>query len=208
MDYPTLSCMANSYDGAHCGLADWYPEIEAGITAALADPATSWSTGWYSSKKEIASAKIDYDADSETLTVHASVSDDFDTEGMGWITLPWTQDLETIAGAIYQAWDDAEDDRRSKQAYEGYSLIVHKGNPDHGSWIATYLIDVSGNFLDYPPGDNYAEWGWQEDLTGPELEAAQTLEREVMDEWVTTGILLDAPNVDIGGHTYTLKLWS
>ena len=44
-------------DGAHCGLADWYPEQEAALKAALKAHA-AFDTGWYSSKKQIASARV------------------------------------------------------------------------------------------------------------------------------------------------------
>jgi hypothetical protein len=46
-------------DGSHRGLADWYSDLEQGIKDALArGPAAQWTTGWYSSKHEIACGKI------------------------------------------------------------------------------------------------------------------------------------------------------
>ena len=44
-------------DGAHCGLSDWYEEGEAELTAVITER-VPFDTGWYSSKKEIASARI------------------------------------------------------------------------------------------------------------------------------------------------------
>ncbi len=88
--------MATSLDGSHWGLHDWYPEIEAGIKKALKRK-TPWTTGWYSSKKEIASARLEFDG--HTITAEVSVSDDFDTPGRG---LSATSDLtlEAVRKAI------------------------------------------------------------------------------------------------------------
>ena len=69
-------------DGAHGGLSDWYEEHEAALKAAL-DAHAPFDTGWYSSKKEIASARIRSD-DGVRIKVDASVSDDFDTDGRGY----------------------------------------------------------------------------------------------------------------------------
>ena len=44
-------------DGAHCGLTDWYPDGHAELEQALKEK-IPFDTGWYSSKKEIASARI------------------------------------------------------------------------------------------------------------------------------------------------------
>ena len=66
-------------NGAHCGLSDWYKEGEAQLTAALAER-VPFTTGWYSSKKEIASARI-WSEDGVKIKVEVSVSDDFDTQG-------------------------------------------------------------------------------------------------------------------------------
>ena len=44
-------------DGAHCGLSDWYSDGRAELEQALKEK-IPFDTGWYSSKKEIASARI------------------------------------------------------------------------------------------------------------------------------------------------------
>lgn len=140
-------------DGAHCGLSDWYEEKEAALQAALQAHAP-FDSGWYGSKKEIASARI-YSRDGITITTEASVSDDFDTEGKGEAeTTDWT--LEAVAAAISKAWDGAEDNRKDNAPYIGYAIL----NPQ-GQWIETYLTSIGG--YDTPPGDNYHWWGWQFD---------------------------------------------
>jgi hypothetical protein len=140
-------------DGAHCGLTDWYPEHEAALKAAL-DAHQPFATGWYSSKKEIASARI-WSDDGVTINVEASVSDDFDTNGTGYrSTTEWT--LESVAEAVDAAWDSADEDRRENEPYIGFS--VHDST---GAWVETYI--ASNGEYDTPPGDNYHWWGWQHD---------------------------------------------
>jgi len=140
-------------DGSHWGLTDWYDEQEAALVAALKGR-KDFDTGWYSSKKEIASARIT--RRKGKVVVEASVSDDFDTDGRGEreVTSPVT--LDSIREAIDKAWDDANDNRKANQGYRGYSLHNKKGN-----WIDTYLVSVDG--ADFPSGDNYYHWGWESD---------------------------------------------
>lgn len=140
-------------DGAHCGLTDWYPEKEAALEAALKARAP-FDTGWYSSKKEIASARI-WSLDGKAVRAEVCVSDDFDTEGRGTAsTIGWT--LEAVAGAVSSAWAEADQDREDNENYIGFSIHDPKG-----SWIETYL--VNGGDFDAPTGDYYYWWGWQHD---------------------------------------------
>jgi hypothetical protein len=143
-------------NGSHRGLTDWYDENEQALKTALQrGPSHVWTTGWYSSKHEIASAKITADGDGY-LTVEASVTDDFDTPGMSSSTIPWTDDLETIAAQIDQTWQAAEKDREANQPYVGFS--VGRGS----RWEETLILPSGDGFhYDTPPGDNYHEWGWQ-----------------------------------------------
>lgn len=141
-------------DGAHRGLSDWYKEKEEALAAALAAHAP-FSTGWYGSKHEIASARIRAE-DGIKIKIDASVSDDFDTDGRGYSsTEVWT--LEAVAEAVDAAWDSADKDREDNELYVGFSVRRN------GAWEETYLVDVAG--FDYPPGDNYYWWGWQHDET-------------------------------------------
>lgn len=171
-----------SGDGAHCGLGDWYPRAEEWIKSSLKEAKknnTPFDTKWYSSKKEIASARISYDGVGSIL-IEVSVSDDFDTNGMGHATTPIkSASLEKIRKAIYRAWDLANENQKSNRDYAGYALIhwttkVPEWMKDR-CWpkpksryrskqpqcLDYYIVNISG--LDSPPGDNYSHWGWSND---------------------------------------------
>ena len=153
-------------DGAHCGLTDWYPPLEAAITAALArGKGYAWTTGWYGSKKEIASACITQR--NGEITVEVSVSDDFDTPGRGERMIRFTNNLDRIRDAITAAWEEAEGDQRDNRVYAGFSV----GRGDR--WEFTIILPVGdGHRMDVPPGDNYHCWGWQDVEGGEERPAA------------------------------------
>lgn len=173
-----------SGDGAHCGLADWYPEKEEALKAAL-ESGLKFDTGWYASKKEIASARIS--GDSEQIRVEVSVSDDFDTEGYAAETIPAQASLDDIANAIYRIWDAAEEAQKDNRDYAGYSLIhystkipewqrspnvfpreTRKRYPRKVAQCLDYYIVPAGDGygMDSPPGDNYSHWYWQNDPDG------------------------------------------
>ena len=143
-------------DGSKWGVSDWYETLEAAITAALArGKEYAWTTGWYGSKKEIASACVTQRGGE--ITVRASVSDDFDTEGNGERTIQFTKNLDRIREALDGAYADARGDRRDNEAYAGFS--VGRGC----QWEFTLILPVGdGHLMDAPPGDNYHRWGWQE----------------------------------------------
>jgi len=178
----TLKCMSKHCDGAHCGLADWYPEIEKGIQKALKrGPSFNWTTGWYSSKKEIASACITQE--DGFITVKVSVSDDFDTLGMGEEVIKHTNDLNKICDAIYKAWNGSEKDQKANQLYVGYSILTKvksyglyiggkgQGKPHYGlGWVETYIKPSGDGYcFDSPPGDNYHKWGFQGEYRIPKI---------------------------------------
>lgn len=139
-------------DGAHCGLSDWYEDGEQQLAAALAEH-TPFDTGWYSSKKEIASARI-WSEDGVKIKIEVCVSDDFDTEGRGYeSTEEWTTDA--IQTCISTAWGKADADKEDNAPYVGFSLM------HNGQCIEYYLLG-DGTY-DTPPGDHYYWWGWQHD---------------------------------------------
>jgi len=139
-------------DGAHCGLSDWYERGEAELAAALADHAP-FDTGWYGSKKEIASARI-WSENGVVVKVDVSVSDDFDTEGFGYSSTDnWT--LAAVAKAVGNAWHMAEKERKDNQEYAGFR--IGRG----GQYEETYLVNVGEDENPVPPGDYYHWWGWQ-----------------------------------------------
>lgn len=203
--------MASHYDGAHCGLGDWYPEIERGIVDALEKP-DEWTTGWYSSKKEIASACITWTDDG--IRVEVSVSDDFDTPGSGEKTIAHTSDLERIRKAIYGAWDAAEEDQKANRPYVGYSVFTevesygrYSGGKGQGApvkrqgWVETYIrprVDaVDYGYYGCPPGDHYHQWGFQDEYVIPDDV------KEQLEDWADTN--------DSGSHTvgeFTIKAWT
>ena len=179
----TLIATFQSGDGAHCGLADWYPDKEKALTTALekfSKRGSGFDTGWYSSKKEIASARIYTDAKPPLpgLYVEVSVSDDFDTPGSGGAYVPEAT-LEGIRKAIYAAWDGAEADQKANRVYTGFKVLTrkkvhstyHGGDPVGKArlamvWAETYIRNDSDG-LDEPPGDSYPNWGWQGDCQIP-----------------------------------------
>jgi len=141
-------------DGAHCGLSDWYEDGEAELADAVA-LRIPFDTGWYSSKKEIASARIRSE-DGTKIKVEVSVSDDFDTEGLGYAsTDDWT--LDAVRITISKAWSKAEAARNENQEYEGFRV------GRNGRWEETFLINIGWGENLAPPDDNYHWWGWQYD---------------------------------------------
>jgi hypothetical protein len=174
----------NSGDGAHWGLSDWYEEKAAALKAAL-ESGLPFDTGWYGSKKEIASARIS--SDGTVIQIEVSVSDDFDTEGSGEKTIPAPATLEQVSKAIDEAWDSAEANQDDNRQYRGYALYHystkipewHRGEnvyprekrkryPKKVPRCLDYFIVPAGDldYSDHPPGDNYSFWGWQNDEDG------------------------------------------
>lgn len=187
-----------SGDGAHNGLWDWYPEKEAALKAAL-DAHQPFDTGWYSSKKEIASARIRSE-DGIKIKVDVSVSDDFDTEGVGYrSTQGWT--LLDISDAIDKAWAEAEAAQADNQPFEGFSI------GRDGRWEETYLWG-DGTY-DTPPGDNYHWWGWQHDETeegsgvGVPDPAIPLPTVAAFENWVQRWVMGEAE-----GNSMTLGAWT
>jgi len=176
-----LKCMDGQSDGAHCGLADWYPDIEKGIRQALLNSKKDWTTGWYSSKKEIASARISKLGD--ILHIEVSVSDDFDTNGTAWYDIKFTKDLKKIRETIYKVWDMAENDRKEKKEYIGYSIgnRKNKNSQQRKNWVYTYLVNTHG--LEKPTGDNYSKFGWQE-RTKLSTKVRNTLRKGMEARWI------------------------
>lgn len=143
-------------DGSKWGVSDWYESLEAAITAALArSEGYAWTTGWYASKKETASACVTQR--SGEITAEVSVSDDFDTQGRGERTIRFTKSLDRIREALDGAYADARRDRRDSEVYAGFSV----GRGDQ--WEFTLILPQGwGHEMKTPPGDYYHRWGWQE----------------------------------------------
>lgn len=141
-------------DGSKWGLSDWYDDLEKALARAMKRK-TPWTTDWYASKKEVASARITFDG--KRLVAEASVSDDFDTEGYGSATATH-RTLDALRDAVDRAYADAESNRAENQNYRGYSLVHHKG--ERATCIDYYIVNAGTH--DLPTGDCYYHWGWQE----------------------------------------------
>jgi hypothetical protein len=186
-------------DGAKWGVSDWYEELEAAITAALArGKSYAWTTGWYSSKKEIMSACVSQRGGE--IAVEVSVSDDFDTEGRGKRTIRFTKNLDRIREALDAAADAAESDRKDNQTYIGFSV----GRGDR--WEYTLVLPIGeGHEMYMPPGDNYHRWGWQEVEDGEEhpAEVPSAVAAKLL-AWA------EDPMVEVGSKTvgeWTIRTW-
>jgi hypothetical protein len=160
---PELLKAFQSGNGAHCGLTDWYPDKEKALKRAIRS-GKPFDTGWYGSKKEIASARI-YSMDGKTVQVEASVSDDFDTYGNGAAQVFGAApvSLEQVQQAIYRAWDEAENNQKDNREYAGFSILrktrrygCYVGGKPVGkssvgeSWVETLILPI-GDF----PSDSY-----------------------------------------------------
>jgi hypothetical protein len=160
-------------DGAHCGISDLYKNYEQVLVAALAS-GQPFDTGWFSSKKEIVTGRV-Y-SDGQTVTCEVYCSDDFDTEGKGE-TEASSATLDDVVRALDEAWDKAEKDRTENEPYQGFKVLrrtrqwsVYIGGKPVGkshislAWVETLILPKGdGCMMDFPPGDNYREWGWQND---------------------------------------------
>ena len=195
---PEIETLPQSWhDGSHCGLTDWYDSLETAIVAALArGRKAAWTTGWYASKKEIASARIT--CVGGKITAEASVMDDLDTEGHGKVVIPFTTNLDKIRAAVDAAWTEAGEDQNGNRPYCGFS--VGRGN----RWEFTIILPAGeGHHMETPPGDSYHRWGWQEVEDGEDHPA-------VIPANVAKLILDWATDCDEGQATYggwTVRRW-
>lgn len=174
----TFSETFNRGDITHSGASDWYEHKEKELLSALAS-GKSFETGWRGCKKEILSTSITRSEDS--ITCEVSVSDDFDTEGMGFSTFTIQSDeppettLERIRRALDEAHEHAAKDKKENEVYRGYSITNKVGQ-----WVETYLQRWNGSeHFDTPPGDAYHQWGWQYD--GAKISKAT---REKLEDWI------------------------
>jgi hypothetical protein len=184
-------------DGAKWGVSDWYEEKrEALIEAIKSDE--DWTTGWYGSKKEIASARITridgkYD-------IEVSVSDDFDTMGLGRkvINVANFKDVEDVLAVLEANLDEAHqealDNQKENREYEGFAILNKAGQ-----WVETFIADISEWCMGSPPGDNYHQWGFQGDCELPEDV------KEKFAEWVYHPRHIHEKSYTVGD--YTIKRW-
>ena len=155
-DFPRPSC-----DGTKWGPTDFYDDVRENLGKAF-DSGLYFETGWLCCKKEILSSEIAREGD--TVTVSVSVSDDFDTDGVGHAEgkVPKTKkaffNLLERLGA--KAHADASDAQKDNRCFCGYSVGRKAKDGARKNWEFTYLVSVAG--FDVPSGDNYHRWGWQD----------------------------------------------
>jgi hypothetical protein len=153
-------------DGAHWGVDEPYPEVIEELMRAI-DSGLDFDTGWYSSKKEIESGRVERRGD--VMWASVSVSDDFDNEAVGEADFPFAdlvgkdsdERMKVIGAALDAARDMARDSQRDNESAAMYCIGRDEG-PGARRWTFTFLRDVSGHGFDAPPGDSYHRWGFQE----------------------------------------------
>ena len=145
-------------DGAKWGLTDLYEDFEDHVLSALRE-GEDFDTGWYSSKKECASARMIFSGDE--IRVQVSVTDDFDTDGFAErskVVESFTPEEHLKAAKILVdlAWESAllcQSDNATVLMFK----ITHRGR-----WVETFLAPVGdGHNFKSPPGDCYHRWGFQ-----------------------------------------------
>ena len=181
-------------NGAHWGLTDIYPDKLDALKRALAGD-LDFTTGWYSSKKEIASANIT--RVDGIVEIAVSVTDDFDTEGFASIETA-SSTWEEIAPLIDKAWQAAENNRKENEEYRGFKILRD------GAWVWNYIQNISDYDYDSPPGDYYLEWGFNYGGIDPDSDAMTDSEREQIENWINDYPADDAV-LTVG--KFTVKPW-
>lgn len=182
------------------GASDWYDDKRTELIAAITS-GKCFDTGWHGCKKEILStciSRVD-----GIVECSVSVSDDFDTEGTGTVTLtvepgesPETT-LERMEKALDEAHAQANQCRKDNQVYRGFSVTDKTG-----SWVETYVQAWEGSeYYSQPPGDEYHRWGWQKD--GAKIPAKT---REKLEDWACSYLEGQQGSLTIG--QWTTKPWS
>jgi hypothetical protein len=170
-----------SGDGAHCGLTDLYPDREKALRAAL-KARKPFTTGWYASKKEVASCKIE--CDGKKIVVEVSVSNDFDTTGLGRSEIEIAKDdtvdnlMQEIYDKTHEAWGKAGEEQESNRTEEMYCIGYCKAGK-RVNWIETYLVNVGEGENERPHGDFYHKFGWQEESSEIPADVKKKLEEKM-----------------------------
>jgi hypothetical protein len=156
------------------GASDFYEDKAEEIKKAIAS-GLPFDTGWGGCKKEILSSRVSFDG--KKFICQVSVSDDFDTEGMGRESFESYNNeainFSNIVKSLDLAADGADENLKENAPYRGFKLLWR------GGWHETYIqakCDYPGK---EPPGDNYHQWGFQgetEDLTEEE--------KEKIEDWI------------------------
>lgn len=160
------------------GASDFYDDKEAELCAALAS-GKPFDTEWGGCKKEICSSRVSFDG--KTLTCKVSVSDDFDTEGLGTETRSFSRPytIDDVTHLLDEAHKNALECQRDNADYTGFS--IHAGDITD-PWVETYIAqrsDMAG-YMDCPPGDNYHQWGFQDETDEIPVDVRNDLENYII----------------------------
>jgi hypothetical protein len=157
------------------GASDFYEDKREEIVVAITS-GLPFDTDWGGCKKEILSSRITCTGD--TFHCEVSVSDDFDTPGITEVLAirgaTHEETMLNIEVALNTATDLAREDQKNNREYRGFTIRNEKG-----SWAETYIQDTGGWGNEYPPGDNYAEWGFQGDSDSIPEDV-----KKKMEEWI------------------------
>jgi hypothetical protein len=215
---PKLKAFASG-DGAHCGLTDWYPKKERALKRALKRQ-QPFDTGWYGSKKEIASARV-YSTDGKTVLVEVSVSDDLDTGGLGSAmamrgAVP--VNICSVQEAIHRAWAEANENQKDNRLYYGFAIRrnILTSYTDYSktppkekkriwkqAWIETLILPRGdGGMMNEPPGDNYHVWGFQGESIVPKKH------REALEAWANKFIAGQTKDKSFTSGKWTIEPWA
>jgi hypothetical protein len=164
-------------DGDSWGTFEFYEDFSDLLLEAISS-GEPFDTGWKGIKKEIASFRIARHA-SGKFSVMVSCSDDFDTQGYGDETFGVSECgsaeevLDLIRERLTEAYSAADNDREDAEEYYGFSIYPLFGEHT-GHWMHTLILPRNTE-AECPPGDSYAEWGFEtcdtESLTDEEKEA-------------------------------------
>lgn len=184
-------------DGTHRGVSDFYDRTREALLEALSQGDDFyWTTGWFSSKHEIASGQVTHMPNGDVI-VDVHVWNDFDDRGAGRVddlnVSGFTPEfaLDNIAAALDAAWAEAQQDLRENASADLYAVgrpVIREGatEPSPPRWEYTYLVDRFG--LETPPGDSYFRWGWTDVEDDSELdEVIPPAVREALEEGMLAG---------------------
>lgn len=192
--------------GVHYGPADFCVLHERVLHGALGST-EDFSTGWYSSRKELLTAKVTREG--WALTLEVSVSGDSGAGGMGLVMLEITSDqhpeelFDRVSEGLDRAWNLAEEDRRWRERGVEFKITM----VDSGSKIQveTIILPKDGDTSCPPGGDDFREWGFQ-----GEAEPG-SIPMEILDKffrWATgymngktdrSGLVVDRYGIELSG---------
>lgn len=213
-------------DGDAWGTFDFYPEFAALLRRAVAS-GTHFDTGWVGVKKAPMNFRIRWTPTptpmapgTATARCQVSVSDDFDTSGLGEQQLRLTGAspdavLEALQEALVAAAAAGVAERVAAEAYAGFSVGVVAPDGREDPWVYTLLLPRDGDFAT-PPGGAYAARGW-DDQAEPDPAAAAAdaapdpfpaAHRAACRAWAERYLAGEAVGERFTAGAFTITLWT